>query len=101
MMRPAEITPDYSNRITTQQNHNPPNIHWPTMNPPTYPFSPPAIPPQIQATQWQLPPNYYTTPVQQQMQRPSMNYINNEDRGQHIQKNDLIQRRRGRRNTEK
>jgi hypothetical protein len=84
-MYPAGIIFEYNNRITNHQNHNPANIRWQNMNSPTFPLLPTAIPSQTQAKQMQLPSNDYTPRVQYQMEPSDINYINNADRGQHVQ----------------
>jgi hypothetical protein len=86
MTHPVKITSEYNNRITNHQNHNPANIYWQTMNLPTFPLLPTAIPSQTQAIQMQLPLIHYTPPVQHQKKPSDINYTNNADRGQHIQK---------------
>jgi hypothetical protein len=86
MMHPAETTSEYNNRITNHPNHNPANNFRQTMNLPTFPLLPTAIPSQTKAIQMQLPFNHYTPPVQHQKEPSDINYINNADRGQHMQK---------------
>ncbi|PNF38210.1 hypothetical protein B7P43_G13458 [Cryptotermes secundus] len=56
------------------------------MNSPTYPFSPTAIPSHKPSDIDATAQKYYTAPVQQQVQPPDINYMNNESRGQQIQK---------------
>jgi hypothetical protein len=85
-MHTAGITSKHNNRITKHQNQNPASIYQQTMNFSTLQLLPATIPPQTQAIQMHAPFNHYTPPVQQQMEPSDIKYINNADRGQHIQK---------------
>jgi hypothetical protein len=84
-MYSAGILPVNCNMTINPQNHIQYNTHWPDINSSTISFSPTLLPAQIQETQMQLSSNFYPTPAHQQLQFLEINYINNKDRGQHIQ----------------
>jgi hypothetical protein len=85
-MNPTRATPKHNKWNTNYQNPNPVNTYGQFRNPPTLPPLPTATPLQTHDMQKYSPLNLSVPPSHQQTDLSDINYPDNTDRGQHIQK---------------
>jgi hypothetical protein len=81
-----EQHPNITKGVQITKNPNPVNTYRQNRNSPTFPPLLTATPLQTQVMQMYSPFNHCVPPIHQQMDLSDINYSDNADRGQHIQK---------------